>query len=790
MSFGNVAKGIQSGLATIAHGTKAAFDTAVQSVKTIVSVTSAATAAVSAFAKSAYNDYSEYQQLVGGVDTLFKQHSAKLQEYAASAYKSAGMSANAYMDSAVKFSASLLQGLNNDTAAAADFANLAIQDMSDNVNKFGSDISSVETAYQGFAKQNYTLLDNLRLGYGGTASEMARLINDTKVFYKTVDEKSVKEVPFHTIIQAIHTMQAEMDIAGTTAAEAAETISGSTASMAAAWENLQTEISKPDGNIADRFRDFADAALTAKNNIVPTIKDTFQGVRDLIKTALPTVMEEIPKLITEVLPTAIYTGTSLIRGLGTTAKTFIPALAKAIEGEAYASSKAFGGAILAIGTAIGKELPTLANTLKKTFKGLFDGINIKETVGVITDAIKYTPELVSMVTSAIPALLTEVGNALSDSGTIGILTQSITQIFGSLLDLAINTAPILIPAGAEVLRQLLLGFTEYLPTMMPQIGELMWLLAETFTRPDVLQPVIEASAEFLKAFIQGFVDIAPIAAKSAPTVVKQLMDVLSTEAPMLVETGFQMAGAVIQGLTDYGHELFMSGVQVVIEIISGIGSYFSNMWETAKDLLGEFLDGLTPTGTDISNVVTDIYQSLSSKITELMPWARGWGMDLVDNFVGGIEDNLHKVVSASSGLAGIIHDYLHFSQPDKGPLADFGTYAPDMVDLFVKGIDSNQSSLIASVSGMAENIRGSLNFDVPMLSPVLAGTGLGAAATALTASTPIVININNSFDISGVTNVNDLDFDDLSGKATEQLADKLEQLGIGNNRAVGSPGWV
>lgn len=758
-------------------------------MKTIVSVTSAATAAVSAFTKSAYNDYSEYQQLVGGVDTLFKQHSTKLQEYAANAYKSAGMSANAYMDSAVKFSASLLQGLNNDTAAAAEYANTAIQDMSDNVNKFGSELSSIENAYQAFAKQNYTLLDNLRLGYGGTASEMARLINDTRVFYKAVDETSVKEVPFHKIIEAIHIVQEEMGVAGTTAKEAAETISGSTASMAAAWKNLQAEISKPEGNIADRFQDFADAALTAKNNIVPTIKDTFQGVRDLIKTALPTIMEEIPKLITEVLPTAIYTGTSLIRGLGTTAKTFIPALAKAIESEAYTSSKAFGGAILAVGKAIGKELPTLANALKKTFKGLFDGINIKETVGVITDAIKYTPELVSMVTSAIPVLLTEVGNALSDSGTIGILTQSITQIFGSLLDLAINTAPILIPAGAEVLRQLLLGFTEHLPTMIPQIGELMWLLAETLTRPDVLKPVIEASAVFLKAFIQGFVDIAPIAAQSAPIVVKQIMDALSTEIPMLISTGYQIVGVIIQGLTEHGFEIFTAGTQVVIEIISGIGSYFSNMWQTGKELLGEFLGGLAPTEADITRTVTDIYQSLSNKITELMPWARGWGADLVDNFVGGIEDNFHKVVGASSGLAGIIHDYLHFSQPDKGPLADFGTYGPDMVDLFVKGIDSNQSSLIASVSGMAENIKGSLSFNAPMLPPAFAGIGLGAGGSA-TASAPIVININNSFDISGVTNVNDLDFDDLSGKATEQIADKLEQLGIGNNRAVGSPGWV
>lgn len=178
---------------------------------------SAAATGIAVLTKKALNNYAEYEQLVGGVDTLFKDSSAKVQEYAANAYKTAGLSANEYMDTVTSFSASLLQSLGGDTAAAADMANVAITDMSDNANKMGTDMASIQNAYQGFAKQNYTMLDNLKLGYGGTKEEMQRLIdkaNELNASQGKYTDYSIES--YSDIVSAIHDVQVEMGIYGTT----------------------------------------------------------------------------------------------------------------------------------------------------------------------------------------------------------------------------------------------------------------------------------------------------------------------------------------------------------------------------------------------------------------------------------------------------------------------------------------------------------------------------------------------------------------------------------------------
>lgn len=795
ISLGAVMSGLKisfdafaGGVKAVAAGIKVAFDTTAAAVKATITTTAAATAAVTTYAKAAYTAYSEYQQLIGGVDTLFKANSENIQEYAAEAYQTAGMSANRYLDQVVKFSASLIQGLEGDTQSAAAIANVAIQDMSDNVSKFGSELSSIENAYQGFSKKNFTLLDNLRLGYGGTQAEMARLINDAGVYGMTVDEKSVANVPLHTIIQSIHVIQEKLGVTGTTAKEAGHTIAGSVGSMAAAWENLTAEVSKPNGNIADRFSDFISAAKVAERNVIPTIKNTFAGIRKLLKEGIPVIAEEIPKLIAEVLPTAIYSGTSFVRSLSEIAETLIPTLAEVLEKEAYSSSKAFGGLISAIVKAVGISLPSFARSLKSGLKGLIEGLDFKEIAKVVTNAFSIAPELLSMFTTAIPDLLSELGSILKESGNLTIVSTSIIEMLKAVLDVAIGVVPTVLPFAVEVLKTLISELANHVPTLIPQITELILVIADTMTRPDVRIPLLAAGETLLFALVDGFVDSAPLIAARLPSLVGQLSLTLVSESQVMTEAGATLANYTIQGIFDFVEPIRAAGNFIVSETAIGIGEFFGKIWEKGKELLFEFLDGVHAAVFSIATTVTEIYTEFSNKFSEQAPWAKTWGTDLIDNFVQGIKDNLYKVVGAVSGVAGIVHEYLHFSQPDKGPLADFGTYAPDMVDLFVKGIDDNQSKLIDSVRGMAANVRNSFGFESPMFSPAVAG--IRALAPSASAAAPIVININNSFDISGVTNVNDLDFDDLSGRATEQIADKLKQLGIVNNRAVGSPGWV
>lgn len=282
--------------------------------KAAVAGAGAATAAVGVLTKSNLDAYSSFEQLTGGVETLFKSSADTVMEYADNAYKTAGMSANQYMETVTGFSATLLQGLAGDTEAAAEYADLAITDMADNANKMGTAMQSIQYAYQGFAKDNYTMLDNLKLGYGGTQAEMARLINDSGVLGDAIQvtADTVAQVPFDKIIEAIHVIQTQLGITGTTAAEAATTIEGSVNSMKAAWENLLTGIADENANLPELVEQFADSFETAMDNVMPRIVQIFGGIGDAVLEAAPIIAEQIPPMVESLLPSLLNAVASLV----------------------------------------------------------------------------------------------------------------------------------------------------------------------------------------------------------------------------------------------------------------------------------------------------------------------------------------------------------------------------------------------------------------------------------------------------------------------------------------------
>lgn len=277
---------------------------------------SVAATGIAVLTKKALNNYAEYEQLVGGVDTLFKDSSAKVQEYAANAYKTAGLSANEYMDTVTSFSASLLQSLGGDTEAAADMANVAITDMSDNANKMGTDMASIQNAYQGFAKQNYTMLDNLKLGYGGTKEEMQRLIDDANALNAAQGKYTNYSIESYAdIVSAIHDVQVEMGIYGTTADEASTTIQGSVSSMKAAWSNLLTGIADDNADFKTLIEQFVDSLVTVGENIIPRINIIIQGLTQLITEASQTIIPTAVQILLENLPSIVSAGMDLIIAL-------------------------------------------------------------------------------------------------------------------------------------------------------------------------------------------------------------------------------------------------------------------------------------------------------------------------------------------------------------------------------------------------------------------------------------------------------------------------------------------
>jgi predicted nucleic acid-binding Zn-ribbon protein len=274
----------------------------------------AAGAAAVKLGKEVISAYADYEQLVGGVDTLFKESSGKLQDYASNAYKTAGLSANEYMETVTSFSASLIQSLGGDTEKAVEYADMAITDMSDNANKMGTDMASIQSAYQGFAKQNYTMLDNLKLGYGGTKSEMERLLADAEAISGIKYDVS----SYADVVSAIHVIQESMDIAGTTALEAEHTISGSLNSMQSAVSNLIVGFGNADADITQLCNNVVDAFQDVMKNIMPVIEN-------IIK-ALPTAMSALLSAVADLLPTLLETVTELFTQVLTMILTLLPEL--------------------------------------------------------------------------------------------------------------------------------------------------------------------------------------------------------------------------------------------------------------------------------------------------------------------------------------------------------------------------------------------------------------------------------------------------------------------------------
>ena len=300
-------------------GNSTKVSTIVKGVLTADAIKAGAKAVVDSFiniGKAAVEGFANYEQLIGGVETLFKDSANIVESYAENAYKTAGLSANAYMEQATSFSASLLQGLGGDTKAAADYADRAIIDMADNANKMGTSIESIQNAYQGFAKQNYTMLDNLKLGYGGTRGEMERLIADANKVKEANGEMADLTIDnFADMTEAIHIIQSEMGITGTTAQEASTTIQGSIASLKASWENLLVGLADENANMDQLISQFVESASTAAQNLLPRIEQTLLGIAQLIEKIAPVVIEKLPGMIQTLLPAFLNAAMQILKAL-------------------------------------------------------------------------------------------------------------------------------------------------------------------------------------------------------------------------------------------------------------------------------------------------------------------------------------------------------------------------------------------------------------------------------------------------------------------------------------------
>lgn len=423
---------------------------------------------IAALTKSAVENYAEYEQLVGGVETLFKDSSAKVLEYANNAYKTAGLSANDYMETVTSFSASLLQSLGGDTEKAAEIGNMAVIDMADNANKMGSSMEAIQNAYAGFAKQNYTMLDNLKLGYGGTKEEMQRLIDDANALNAAQGNMTKYSIDSYAdIVSAIHDVQTEMGITGTTAQEAATTIQGSLASTKAAWDNWLTGTGSIDALVGTVVNS---AKLLAKaiGDILPSLTT---GISQLVSQLAP----EIPPLINQLLPSIIESITTMISSLGEQLPSILATILPVITGSAPQI-------INTLITALISSLPIIVSSAGQLILALVSGISqslptlIPTIVDVVLQIVMTLVENVNLLVDAAVNLISALAEGLI--AALPILIAQAPTIISRLVQELIAAAPQLLLSAAEIVVQIVSGIADNLFALGKSAGEIITTIVE------------------------------------------------------------------------------------------------------------------------------------------------------------------------------------------------------------------------------------------------------------------------------------------------------------------------
>lgn len=429
----------------------------------------AATAAIAALSKSAIECYGDYEQLIGGVETLFKDSADVIKGYSEEAFRTVGMSANEYMETVTGFAASLISSMGNDTEAAAEKANTALSDMSDNANKMGSDLESIKNAYSGFSKQNYTMLDNLKIGYGGTKSEMERLLADAEKLQKSKGiDVSYDISSFADIVDAIHVIQTEMDITGTTAKEASSTIQGSISAAKAAWQNLLTGMSDPTQDFDKLLNDVVESVVTVSDNLAPRIMAVLPtmatGITELTENLLPLIPETVEQMLPSVIDGANSIVSALLNTLSSFADTAIPIVTEnadeiigtLISGIVSAAPNLAGSAAqlcTSIAEAILSNADIITEGASDIVTALADGIsdNLDSLIPSAIDAALTVAETIldnaDKLSEAAASLIDGLANGITAS--IPILAEKAPDIVSKLFDALVDSSEILIDAGVD-----------------------------------------------------------------------------------------------------------------------------------------------------------------------------------------------------------------------------------------------------------------------------------------------------------------------------------------------------
>lgn len=591
--------------------------------------------------KNALDSYASLEQNIGGIETLFKDSSQKVIDSAKNAYKTAGLSANAYMETVTSFSASLLQSLGKDTEKAADYADRAIIDMSDNANKMGTSMEMIQNAYQGFAKQNYTMLDNLKLGYGGTASEMYRLLQDAanlnEEFASTakfsMDSKGHLEANFADITEAIHIVQTEMGITGTTAKEASETISGSIASAKGAFDNFLNGTGSPEA--------LAESMVTAGKNVL-------KGLGEIVPRLLQT-LPEVGKLIQE----------NLVNSLS------------------------------------GDSMQKIVEAGKNAVMSLIDGM-LASVPTIIPVALNFVKLIADTVITNVPTLIQKGYELLSNlvDGFVKAIPEALPKILDfvqGIGDKLAEAAPILIQKGFELLQKLVEGIITAVPILISRVPEIISTFANIIN--DNFPTILMKGAQLLGQLVLGLIQSIPTLIANIPKIISAIVDTLMAFQWLNLGRGIiKFLGDGIGAMKDFV-------VKKGFEILSGLKNTLMNLPSTLANIGRTAVSGL---GNAISagiswvkNAAGNIVSAIVNTIKSIPGGMLSIGKDIVKGLWNGISDMtgwvIDKIQGFGESVLGGIKDFFGIHSPSRVMRDEVGKYMAQGVGVgFEKNIPIKQ----------------------------------------------------------------------------------------------------
>ncbi|SCJ99150.1 Phage-related protein [uncultured Clostridium sp.] len=639
----------------------------------LTGLVAAASVAVTGLTTLAVKQYAEYEQLVGGVETLFKDSSDMVKKYADNAYKTAGLSANEYMSTITGFTASLLQGLGGDTKKAAEIANQAITDMSDNANKMGTSMEMIQNAYQGFAKQNYTMLDNLKLGYGGTKEEMKRLLEDaTKL---SGIEYSIGN--FSDIIEAIHVVQTELGITGTTALEASTTIEGSLNTMKSAWSNMLTAFADEESDFDTAIQNLFDSVMTFGDNILPRIGVVLDGIVIFLRE----FAYKIPEIIMEIIPGVITSGGEVVGAL--------------------------------IGSLM-DAMPLFISAGVELIKTLIDGVKTGmplmvevafEAIGTLVDAaIEVLPLLLDLGFQ----LLAELGRGIAES--LPTLIPTIVNLVISMCDMIIENLPLILDVAIDIILALVQGLINALPTLIAEVPRIINSFANAIY--GALPQILKAGIDILLMLIKGLIDSIPTLIANIPQIImaivnaitlynwaglgKNLINWLSNGISSMKGNIGNIAKGVAEWVGNSITNIFKGGLSWGKNLISSIGQGFSSMvsflGNSARSVATSALNAIKNIFTGGFDIGKNLIQGIWNGISNMKQWI----LDKIGGFAGsiisGIKDffGIHSPSRVMRDLIGI--------NIVKGIGVGVDIETPNLE----KDIDSNMADLVAKMKGTVD----------------------------------------------------------------------------------------